>query len=224
MIELPTSWQRGLADELGKPYVRELQAFIDSEEKQAKTVYPARENRFKALELTPLEDVRVVILGQDPYHGPNQAHGLSFSVPPGEAQPPSLRNIFKELESDLGIQRPDHGNLECWARQGVLLLNAVLTVEAGHAGSHAKKGWETFTDRIIKTVSDESPHHVAFVLWGAYAQKKAQLIDQSRHLVISSAHPSPLSASRGFFGSQPFSRINEFLVKHGERPIDWHVH
>lgn len=214
-----TDWNPVLRGEFEKPYWPELRSFVAAERADA-TVYPPVEQEFAALHLTPYADTRVLILGQDPYHGPGQAHGLCFSVQPGVKPPPSLENIFKEMETDVGCPRPSHGNLEAWARQGVLLLNAVLTVRAHHAGSHANKGWETFTDRIIATVSaKETP--VVFILWGAYARKKKVLIDQSRHTIIESAHPSPLSARNGFFGSRPFSRANEALVAAGLQPIEW---
>jgi uracil-DNA glycosylase len=221
MVIEDRSWRQALAGELGAPYFQELSRFL-SKERAAKEIYPAPRQVFAALEHTPLAKVRVVILGQDPYHGAGQAMGLSFSVPPGEAQPPSLRNIFKELQSDLGVPPPRHGNLTAWADQGVLLLNAVLTVEADKAGSHAKHGWEDFTDAVLKVLS-EKREGLVFVLWGAYAQKKAALIDQTKHLVLTSAHPSPLSAHRGFFGSKPFSKINAYLRARGEKEIDWRL-
>jgi uracil-DNA glycosylase len=183
-------------------------------------VYPAHEHVFAALHLTPYALTRVLILGQDPYHGPRQAHGLCFSVPVGTAIPPSLVNIHRELADDVGVPVPDHGNLEAWARQGVLLLNATLTVRAGQAGSHQNKGWETFTDEVITAVNAK-PEHVVFILWGSYARRKRALIDTARHTVIESPHPSPLSAHNGFFGSRPFSRANAALVAHGQQPIDW---
>jgi uracil-DNA glycosylase len=183
-------------------------------------VYPPPDEVFAALHLTPYAETRVVILGQDPYHGPGQAHGLCFSVRDGVALPPSLVNIYKELSDDLGIPPPRHGNLEAWARQGVLLLNATLTVRAGQAGSHQGKGWETFTDAVLATVNAK-PEHVVFILWGGYARKKKALIDTGRHTVIESPHPSPLSAHNGFFGSRPFSRANAALVAAGRDPVDW---
>jgi len=182
-------------------------------------VYPAPDDVFAALHITALDEVRAVILGQDPYHGPNQAHGLSFSVPVGTRVPPSLRNIFTELDADIGISRPSHGNLEAWARHGVLLLNSVLTVRAHEAGSHRKRGWETFTDSVIAAVS-EKPAPVVFFLWGNFARSKAPLIARHHH-IIESPHPSPLSASRGFFGSKPFSRANEALAMSGQEAVDW---
>ncbi|MCL4117543.1 UNVERIFIED_CONTAM: hypothetical protein GTU68_010458, partial [Idotea baltica] len=213
-----TDWNPLLREQFEQPYWHELQAFVNSERAQHQ-VFPAHDDVFQALHLTPYADVRVVILGQDPYHGPDQAHGLSFSVRPGVAVPPSLRNIYKELHADLGIEHPDHGNLEAWARHGVLLLNSVLTVRAHEAGSHRKQGWETFTDQIIRVVSDK-PETVVFILWGNFARSKAALIANHHH-IIESPHPSPLSASRGFFGTTPFSRANEALVAAGNRPVDW---
>jgi len=216
-----TDWNPVLRGEFEQPYWPELRQFV-AQERATTTVFPPADQEFAALHLTPYADTRVLILGQDPYHGPGQAHGLCFSVRDGVRPPPSLENIFKELETDIGCARPSHGNLECWARQGVLLLNAVLTVRAHAAGSHANKGWERFTDRIIETVSDK-PEPVVFILWGAYARKKKALIDAGRHTIIESAHPSPLSARNGFFGSRPFSRANEALVAAGHTPIDWCV-
>lgn len=207
-----------LREEMAKPYFAELTKFVN-EERARFTVFPPEPDVYAALKLTPLESVRVVILGQDPYHGPRQAHGLCFSVQRGVTVPPSLRNIFQELRDDLGITPPQHGNLEHWAKQGVLLLNATLTVRAGEAGSHQKRGWETFTDRIIELLGAEA-RPLVFVLWGAYARSKKRLID-TRHTVIESAHPSPLSAHNGFFGSHPFSRINEALTSFGTESIDW---
>ena len=215
-----TDWNPLLKDQFEQPYWHELQSFVVAERQQHE-VYPAHDDVFAALHLTPYADVRVVILGQDPYHGPGQAHGLSFSVRAGVAVPPSLRNMYKELASDLGIEPPSHGNLESWARGGVLLLNSVLTVRAHTAASHRKYGWETFTDRVIEVVSDK-PETVVFMLWGNFARSKARLIDD-RHHIIESPHPSPLSASRGFFGSAPFSRANEALVAAGREPIDWNL-
>jgi uracil-DNA glycosylase len=216
-----TDWNPILRTEFAKPYWAELQQFV-VEERQRSTVYPPHDEVFAALHLTPFEDVKAVILGQDPYHGPDQAHGLCFSVRHGIGQPPSLQNIFKELEKDLGHSPPDHGNLEHWARQGVLLLNATLTVRRGQAASHQRKGWETFTDEVLRSVN-EKQDRVVFILWGASARKKKAVIDTSRHVIIESAHPSPLSASNGFFGSRPFSRTNEALVEGGREPIDWRI-
>lgn len=215
---MASAWMDALREEMAKPYFAELTKFVN-EERARFTVFPPEPDVYAALKLTPLESVRVVILGQDPYHGPRQAHGLCFSVQRGVTVPPSLRNIFQELRDDLGITPPQHGNLEHWAKQGVLLLNATLTVRAGEAGSHQKRGWETFTDRIIELLGAEA-RPLVFVLWGAYARSKKRLID-TRHTVIESAHPSPLSAHNGFFGSHPFSRINEALTSFGTESIDW---
>lgn len=215
---MASAWMEALRDEMDKPYFAELTNFVN-EERSRFTVFPPEPEVYAALKLTPRENVRVVILGQDPYHGPRQAHGLCFSVQRGVTVPPSLRNIFQELRDDLGITPPQHGNLEHWAKQGVLLLNATLTVRAGEAGSHQKRGWETFTDRIIELLGAEA-RPLVFVLWGAYARSKKRLID-TRHTVIESAHPSPLSAHNGFFGSKPFSRINEALTSFGTESIDW---
>lgn len=196
--------------------------FIRAERAAGKQIFPQDADVFRALELCPLESVKVVILGQDPYHGEGQAMGLAFSVPPTVALPPSLRNIYRELTSDLGVALPNHGDLSAWARRGVLLLNTVLTVEAGKAGSHHHKGWELFTDKIIESLSREQ-QHVVFILWGAPAQKKASLVDRERHHIISSVHPSPLSAYKGFFDSKPFSRANEFLRSKKIAEIDWRL-
>lgn len=221
MSILPESWQPVLADELEKPYFQQLTAFL-IEERRKYTIYPPRGMVFTALALTPYEDVNVFILGQDPYHGDGQAHGLAFSVQPGVTPPPSLMNIFRELRSDLGCRIPNNGYLVPWAEQGVLLLNAVLTVRAHVANSHKDKGWEQFTDAVIRAVNARESQ-VVFVLWGGYAQRKLKLIDTNRHVVITSAHPSPLSASSGFFGSRPFSRINAALRKAGKPEIDWQL-
>lgn len=218
---MTTDWNPVLRAEFDQPYWQELQAFVRAERERA-TIYPPDEQVFAALHLTPYAQTKVLILGQDPYHGDGQAHGLCFSVQAGVAQPPSLVNIFKELQADLGIAAPPHGNLEQWARQGVLLLNAVLTVRAHQAGSHAGKGWETFTDRVIASVNAR-PERVVFILWGAYARKKKPLIDPDRHVIIESAHPSPLSAHNGFFGSHPFSRANAALRAAGREPVDWAI-
>jgi uracil-DNA glycosylase len=218
---LPKDWQGLLKAEFDQPYMQSLQAFLTAEQEQGKVIYPPADQIFTAFNLTPLTDVKVVILGQDPYHGPNQAHGLSFSVPSHVTKiPPSLKNIYKELNADLGIPIAATGDLIRWAEQGVLLLNAMLTVEARNAGSHQKQGWETFTDKVIQLLSERC-EGVVFVLWGAYAQKKSILIDDSKHLVIKGIHPSPLSAHRGFFGSKPFSHINQYLADSGEAKIDW---
>ena len=214
-----TDWNPLLRDQFDEPYWRDLQAFV-REERGRHTVYPPHDEVFAALHLTPYEAVKVLILGQDPYHGPGQAHGLCFSVRQGVERPPSLVNILAELESDLGCSPPDHGNLEHWARQGVLLLNATLTVRARQAASHQRKGWEHFTDRVIQVVNDK-PERVVFILWGASARRKKALVDHRRHTIIESPHPSPLSAHKGFFGTKPFSRANAALVEVGREPIDW---
>ena len=219
-IQLQPSWLAPLRSEFAEPYMADLKRFLVAEKAKGKRIFPNGTNWFRALDLTPLEDVRVVILGQDPYHGPGQAHGLSFSVPNGVRPPPSLLNIYKELESDLGIERPKHGLLERWAKQGVLLLNSVLTVEMGKAGSHRDRGWERFTDRIIAEVNAKA-EPVAFLLWGSYAQNKAAFVDASRHLVLKAPHPSPLSAHSGFLGCRHFSKANAFLKSRGLKPIDW---
>lgn len=219
---LPDSWERWLGAEFQAPYMQQLKAFLAAEKAARKTIYPHSSDWFRAFELTPLDEVRVVILGQDPYHGPGQAHGLCFSVREGVKPPPSLVNIYKELAQDLGVTPVNHGHLEAWARQGVLLLNTSLTVEEGNAGSHRGKGWETFTDRAIETVNAEAPPCV-FLLWGSHARQKKALVDQERHLVLESPHPSPLSAHRGFFGNHHFSRANAFLAEHGRSPVDWQL-
>ncbi len=216
-----TDWNPVLAAELAQPYFAELRSFVD-EQRRRHQVFPPTDEVFAALHLTPFSEVRVLILGQDPYHGPGQAHGLCFSVRPGIDVPPSLRNIHLEMESDLGLPRPDHGNLEAWARQGVLLLNATLTVRAHEAASHQGKGWETFTDEVIRAVAAKA-ERVVFVLWGSSARRKKALVDTSRHVVIESPHPSPLSAHRGFLGSRPFSRVNDALVAAGRDPVDWRL-
>ena len=202
------------------PYMEELRTFLLHEEKEGKSIYPPSENIFAAFNLTPFDQVKLVILGQDPYHGPDQAHGLCFSVKPGVKLPPSLVNIFKELKEDLGILPPGHGCLDAWARQGVLLLNNVLTVEDGKAGSHHLKGWEKLTDKIIDLLN-EKKENLVFILWGSPAQKKAQKVDEKKHFIIKSVHPSPLSSYRGFFGSKPFSQANNFLISKGLEPINW---
>jgi uracil-DNA glycosylase len=220
-VAAKTDWNPVLRAEFDKPYWSALQAFVRAERERHR-IYPPPDEVFSALHLTPYADTRVVILGQDPYHGPGQAHGLCFSVREGVALPPSLVNIYKELHDDVGIPMPEHGNLERWARQGVLLLNTTLTVRGGVAASHQGKGWETFTDEVIRAV-DAKPHPVVFILWGSHARRKKQLLDTRRHHVIESAHPSPLSAHNGFFGSKPFSRTNAALVAAGLRPIDWRL-
>ena len=219
-IKLHDSWKASLAPEFAEPYMQGLKTFLKAEKAGGKRIFPKGAEYFRALDLTPLDKVKVVILGQDPYHGEGQAHGLCFSVRPGVRPPPSLVNIYKELEADLGIPRPRHGFLEHWAEQGVLLLNSVLTVEMAQAASHQGKGWEKFTDAIIRLVNAR-PEPVVFLLWGAYAQRKAAFVDAGRHLVLKAAHPSPLSAHNGFLGSRPFSQSNGFLERHGMTPIDW---
>lgn len=214
------SWRDVLRDEKEKPYFTELLDFVEHERRLGKTIYPKNSEVFNAITFTPFSEVQVVLLGQDPYHGPHQAHGLCFSVRPGVAPPPSLVNIFLELKNDLGIPKPSHGCLEYWARQGVLLLNSVLTVEANKPGSHAGKGWERFTDRIIQELNAQRSNLV-FLLWGAYAQKKAGFVDRRRHVVLEAPHPSPLSAHRGFLGCRHFSKTNDYLKSHGKEPVDW---
>jgi uracil-DNA glycosylase len=223
-VRLEPSWKAALGDEFAKPYMRDLRAFLAERKRSRGVVYPAGKDIFAALDLTPLPRVKVVIIGQDPYHGPGQAHGLCFSVQPGVPQPPSLVNIFQEINDDLGTpeRRLDgsRGCLEPWARQGVLLLNAVLTVERGQAGAHQGRGWETFTDRIVEVLNVERDGLV-FMLWGSYAQKKGAKVDRSRHCVLTAPHPSPLSAHRGFFGCRHFSKANAYLEAHGQTPVDW---
>ncbi|MDB5678798.1 uracil-DNA glycosylase [Sphingomonas bacterium] len=219
-VKLHPTWLEPLQSEFAQDYMAALRAFLVAEKAAGKRIFPPGADWFRALDLTPLDRVRVVILGQDPYHGAGQAHGLCFSVRPGTRTPPSLVNIYKEMEADLGIPPARHGFLEHWAEQGVLLLNAVLTVEMGLAASHQGRGWERFTDAVIRLVNArEKP--VVFMLWGSHAQKKAAFVDSNRHLVLRSPHPSPLSAHTGFFGSKPFSKANAFLVAHGQKPIDW---
>lgn len=213
-------WGDLMAVEFAKPYMFSLKNFLFEEKRNGKTIYPSDENIFRALDLTPLNNVKVVILGQDPYHGAGQAHGLSFSVGRDTKIQPSLRNIYKELNDDLGMEIPPHGHLENWARQGVLLLNTTLTVEAGQAGSHAGKGWEEFTDTIIKTINDQC-RNVVFMLWGSHAQSKKDMINPHRHLILTAPHPSPLSAHRGFLGCKHFSKANEYLTARGITEIDW---
>lgn len=218
-IKIELSWKNELRHEFQKQYFTELTSFV-RDQYGMKVVYPSGKDIFKAFDACPFEEVRVVIIGQDPYHGAGQAHGLCFSVKDGITQPPSLKNIFKEIESDLGKPAPKSGNLERWANQGVLLLNATLTVEANAAGSHQKKGWEAFTDAVIKKISDEK-ENVVFILWGAYAQKKGQIIDTKKHHVLQSAHPSPFSAYNGFLGNKHFSKTNAYLKSVGKKEIDW---
>ncbi|OWA36834.1 uracil-DNA glycosylase [Saccharibacillus sp. O16] len=214
-------WDEVLKDEINQPYFKELMQRV-AEEYRTHTVYPPEPLLFQALKLTPFAAVKAVILGQDPYHGPGQAHGLSFSVLPGVKTPPSLRNMYKELASDLGYPIPDHGYLIHWAEEGVLLLNTVLTVREGQAASHQKLGWQRFTDAIIKAIGEREQPAV-FLLWGAHAQKKEALIDTGRHAVLKSVHPSPLSARGGFFGSRPYSQTNDYLKSHGIQPINWEI-
>ncbi len=216
------TWDNLLAEEKQKPYFRSLLNQIEQARRSGKTVYPSKTDTYAALDHTPYADVKAVIIGQDPYHGTDQAHGLSFSVKKGVTIPPSLRNIYKELHSDLGIMPANHGNLTEWAKQGVLLLNASLTVEAGKAGSHAKLGWQTFTDHIISSLNHH-PEPIVFLLWGSHAQKKGRIIDRSKHHVLECAHPSPLSAYRGFFGCKHFSKANTLLIQAGREPINWQL-
>lgn len=218
-VRIEPAWKRLLQSEFDKPYFSDLAAFVRSEY-SSRTIYPPAGKIFNAFDLCPFERVKVVILGQDPYHEPGQAHGLCFSVQPGVLFPPSLRNIFKEISQDIGTPCPQSGDLTRWASQGVLLLNAVLTVRAGQAASHQGRGWETFTDAVIRCVS-QNRDHVVFILWGGYARKKVPLIDSSRHLILESAHPSPLSAYNGFFGNRHFSKTNEWLLSKGLTPIEW---
>jgi len=223
-VKLNPSWLEPLRAEFDSPYMAALKAYLVAEKAAGKRIFPKGTEWFRALDLTALEDVRVVILGQDPYHGEGQAHGLCFSVQPGVRPPPSLVNIYKELASDLGIPPVRHGFLEHWAQQGVLLLNAVLTVQMGLAASHRDRGWERFTDAVIRLINAR-PEPVVFMLWGSYAQKKAAFVDSidrgGRHLVLKAAHPSPLSAHNGFLGCKHFSKANAFLASHGQKPIDW---
>jgi uracil-DNA glycosylase len=214
------AWADVLREEKQQPYFKELLSSVEHERASGKRIYPPNSDVFNALSFTPFSNVKVVILGQDPYHGPNQAHGLCFSVKPPTPPPPSLVNIFLELKKDLGIERPSHGNLESWARQGVLLLNAVMTVEDGKPGSHANKGWERFTSAVIQHLNNER-ENLVFLLWGAYAQKKAECVDRTKHLVLMAPHPSPLSAHRGFLGCGHFSKANAYLAEHDLAPINW---
>jgi uracil-DNA glycosylase len=218
-VKIEESWKKVLASEFEKPYFAQLINFVKAEY-AAGTVYPEGKNIFNAFNLCPLPNVKVVIIGQDPYHEPRQAHGLCFSVQDGVEFPPSLQNIFKEIESDLGTPVPQSGNLERWARQGVFLLNSILTVRAHQAASHANKGWETFTDEVIKQISDKT-ENVVFMLWGNYAKVKGKVIDTKKHLILNTVHPSPLSVYRGFFGCKHFSRANQYLTEHGKTPIIW---
>jgi len=219
-VKIHPSWLSILKEEFGKKYFEDLIKFVKEEYAGGKKIYPEGKNIFRAFELCPFENVKVVILGQDPYHGPRQANGLCFSVNDDVSLPPSLQNIYKEIESDLGTKMPSTGNLDNWARQGILLLNATLTVRANTPGSHQHQGWEEFTDAVIKTISDKKKN-VVFLLWGRYAQDKGAIIDTDKHHVLTAAHPSPFSAHGGFFGCKHFSKTNSYLKKHGEKPIDW---
>lgn len=219
---LNAKWLEQLSDQFERPYMQTLAAFLQAERSSGKTIYPLGAEIFNAFTSTPFDQVKVVILGQDPYHGADQAHGLSFSVRAGVKVPPSLKNIFKEQQQDLGISQPEHGCLQSWADQGVLLLNATLTVEQAQAGSHQKKGWETFTDSAIQSLSD-GREELVFLLWGSYAQKKGRIIDASKHLVLKAPHPSPLSAHRGFLGCRHFSQVNHYLQGRGQAPIQWQL-
>lgn len=221
-IQLEGNWKRALESEFSKPYMQNLKQFLRQEKQNGKTIYPVGANIFSAFNNTPLDDVRVVIIGQDPYHGPNQAHGMCFSVLPGIKPPPSLQNIYKELQSDLNIAPVKHGYLMSWAQQGVLLLNSVLTVEKGNAGAHQGKGWEKFTDQVISVLNAQS-RSIIFVLWGSYAHQKGAHIDAKKHVVLKAAHPSPFSAYRGFLGCKHFSKINNALIAQGAKPIDWQL-
>ncbi len=219
-VRLEASWLAPLQEEFEQPYMQGLREFLQREKRAGKQIFPAGDEMFAAFNHTPLDRVKVVILGQDPYHGPGQAHGLCFSVRPGVAIPPSLVNIFKEIQAELGLPIPNHGNLTAWADQGVLLLNSVLSVECARAASHQGQGWETFTDRVVELVNRER-EGVVFMLWGSYAQRKGAVIDGRRHCVLKAPHPSPLSAHRGFFGCGHFRAANEYLLSRGETPIDW---
>ena len=221
-IELESSWKEKLIDEFNKEYMHSLRDFLKKEKSERKVIFPPGRKIFSALNLTSFKNVKVVILGQDPYHGSNQAHGLSFSVEHGIRPPPSLNNIFKELASDLDIEKPNLGNLEKWGKQGVLLLNSILTVEKSKPGSHANRGWEVFTDRILFLLNS-SKNNLVFILWGKKAQEKGHFIDSDRHMIIKSTHPSPYSANNGFLGSKPFSRTNQYLKKNNIKEIDWYL-
>ncbi len=221
-VKIESSWKEMMKEEFRKPYFEQLVSFIKAEKQLGRIIYPSGADIFNAFNSTPFDQVKVLLLGQDPYHGPRQAHGLCFSVQKGVAQPPSLVNIFKELRSDIGLTPPVHGDLSAWARKGVFLLNASLTVRAGEPMSHSRIGWATFTDAVIKKLSAKKDKMV-FLLWGKFAGEKASLIDSSRHLILTAAHPSPLSAHTGFFGCRHFSKTNEYLVQQGIAPIDWHT-
>lgn len=219
-IKLEKDWLEILQPEFDQPYMKKLKEFLQAEKDSGKEIFPKSADIFNALNTTRLADIKIVIIGQDPYHGPGQAHGLSFSVPSGVRLPPSLKNIYKEIEAEYGYKMPSTGDLTGWAEQGVLLLNATLTVQNGMAGSHQKKGWEEFTDAIIHAVNDRCDH-VVFMLWGSYAQKKGAFIDRNRHCILQSVHPSPLSAHRGFLGNGHFKSANDYLEAHGKQPVDW---
>lgn len=219
-IKLESSWKQRLQDEFDLPYMADLRQYLLDRKRNGAVIYPPGKLIFNALDSTPFGQVKIVILGQDPYHGPGQAHGLCFSVPEGVAVPPSLLNVYKEIESDLGHPRPASGNLQSWADQGILLLNAVLTVERGHASAHQGKGWEKFTDRVVAELN-AGRENLVFLLWGSYAMKKGAIIDRDRHLVLTAPHPSPLSAHRGFFGCRHFSTANAWLESHGMNPVQW---
>lgn len=221
-VKLHPSWMKVIGQEFEKPYMAELKQFLLHEKQQKKVIYPPGELIFNALNTTPFDEVKVVILGQDPYHGPNQAHGLCFSVKPGVPVPPSLRNIYQELHQDLGLQTPTHGYLQTWAEHGILLLNATLTVEKGKAGSHQGKGWEIFTDAVIQAINQKR-ENVVFLLWGSYAQQKGAFIDGNKHLLLKAPHPSPFSANRGFFGCRHFSLTNQYLQAQSLEPVDWQL-
>ena len=217
---LSGAWKSLLSEQFELPYLKKINTYLSEQKQLGKTVYPQGPDVFNAFNHTPFDAVKVVIIGQDPYHGPNQAHGFCFSVQPGIAVPPSLKNIYKELHADIGMSIPQNGDLTSWADQGVLLLNAVLTVEQASAGSHQGKGWETFTDKVVALLNEER-QNIVFLLWGSYAQKKGKLIDRNKHYVLESSHPSPLSSYRGFFGCHHFSSVNTYLRSQGEKPIDW---
>ena len=221
-IELESSWKEKLIDEFNKEYMHSLRDFLKKEKSERKVIFPPGRKIFSALNLTSFQNVKAVILGQDPYHGSNQAHGLSFSVEHGIRPPPSLNNIFKELASDLNIEKPNHGNLEEWSKQGVLMLNSILTVEKSKPGSHANRGWEVFTDKILFLLNS-SKNNLVFILWGKKAQEKGHFIDSDRHMIIKSTHPSPYSANNGFLGSKPFSKTNSYLKKHRIKEINWNL-
>lgn len=218
--KLTTDWLRVIGDEFDKPYMAGLRAFLQEQKAARKIIFPKGSEIFNALNVTPFAEIKIVILGQDPYHGPNQAHGLAFSVRDGIRKPPSLMNIYKEIEQDCHVKMPAKGDLTSWARQGVLLLNATLTVEQANAGAHQDKGWEEFTDAVIRAINEER-EHVVFMLWGSFAQKKGAFIDRQKHLVLTAPHPSPLSAHRGFLGCSHFSKANEYLAQHGQKQIMW---